>query len=445
MKIKIAFIFFLLVSITFLYTGCSSSKYMANNFETGIDTVAEEEIILDSMNLDTFKDSLSNYGEFISIDTSEVDPENSLAEDDTNVDDGIYSNYIWVPNPLNIYEGWTPYTDGRWVWTGYGWTWVSDYSWGWAPYHYGRWWHSESYGWVWSPGRVWGPAWVNWCNNEGYIGWYPISPRVHFGNHGISNVNPHNNNNGWVIVKKKDFTSRISKSTIAAENIKNEFLKTSKPFVSIKKEGKKIVDSGPDIKGIEKTQGKKIEKKSLSEIKGLNIQKKSNNEANEKINKEIINKNTAVKKENTNIVNEPQKNTTETKLKTNVNNVSNYNSTKTYNSTETYNKTNSGSKENSNKTENTNKNINNNKTENKNKTGNTYSPGSTNKTGTSNITGSTSPKVSQTPTKTPVPTVKESPKKQESPSPKKQESPSPKKQESPPQKKQESPPQKKSK
>jgi len=39
--------------------------------------------------------------------------------------------YVWVPRHMQ--HGWRPYTSGRWVWTDYGWTWVSDFEWGWAP------------------------------------------------------------------------------------------------------------------------------------------------------------------------------------------------------------------------------------------------------------------------------------------------------------------------
>lgn len=65
------------------------------------------------------------------------------------------------------------YTNGRWAYSRYGWTWVSNYSWGWAPFHYGRWAYDSFYGWMWVPGYTWGPAWVNWRNYNGYYAWSP--------------------------------------------------------------------------------------------------------------------------------------------------------------------------------------------------------------------------------------------------------------------------------
>jgi len=84
--------------------------------------------------------------------------------------------HVWVPRQVSF--RWRPYTYGRWVWTDFGWLWVSNYEWGWLTFHYGRWgWH-ERIGWFWVPGTVWAPAWVIWTWGELYIGWAPIPPDV---------------------------------------------------------------------------------------------------------------------------------------------------------------------------------------------------------------------------------------------------------------------------
>src|SRR5262245_56818697 len=63
--------------------------------------------------------------------------------------------YGWVfapPSPT-----YTPYSNGRWVYTDYGYTWVSADPFGWATVHYGRWvWANR---WVWRPDPNWGLCW----------------------------------------------------------------------------------------------------------------------------------------------------------------------------------------------------------------------------------------------------------------------------------------------
>ncbi len=84
----------------------------------------------------------------------------------------------WRPSGISL--DWRPYTVGHWVWTEYGWTWVSGYPWGWAPFHYGRWILDSYHGWIWTPGYVWAPAWVQWRWGGGYCGWAPLPPGFHF-------------------------------------------------------------------------------------------------------------------------------------------------------------------------------------------------------------------------------------------------------------------------
>jgi hypothetical protein len=81
---------------------------------------------------------------------------------------------VWYPDAVDA--SWQPYSNGEWVWTDYGWTWVSYDAWGGDPYHYGCWTYETSYGWLWVPGTVWAPSWVTWSYNDSYIGWAPLSP-----------------------------------------------------------------------------------------------------------------------------------------------------------------------------------------------------------------------------------------------------------------------------
>jgi hypothetical protein len=71
---------------------------------------------------------------------------------------------------------WQPCTNGQWMWTNLGWTWVSYEPFGWATYHYGWWVWDFAWGWVWIPDYEWHPARVDWIIYDDYIAWAPLPP-----------------------------------------------------------------------------------------------------------------------------------------------------------------------------------------------------------------------------------------------------------------------------
>ena len=121
---------------------------------TGSKAHAQDEYV----SYQTFYDELSPYGQWIN------DPQ--------------YGD-VWVPNEGSDFR---PYgSNGYWVMTDYGNTWVSDDPFGWIVYHYGRWTYDPYYGWLWIPGYDWAPAWVSWRFGNGYCGWAPLGPDAYIG------------------------------------------------------------------------------------------------------------------------------------------------------------------------------------------------------------------------------------------------------------------------
>jgi hypothetical protein len=221
----------------------------------------------DTISLKTLENTLSSDGKFVSINENEIDPENISTDNNGTIDDDIYTTEIWIPNEAAANEGWNPYINGHWIWTDWGWSWVSDYNWGWATYHYGRWWYSPVYGWVWSPGRCWAPSWVFWGHHRNYVGWYPISPRFHHRNwHFYTGGRHHFNQNHWVFVQKKDFLKKIQVSTVMPYKKNDDILKNTVKTIGLKDDGKKIFNSGPDIKSISNATGKKINQVSVTKV-----------------------------------------------------------------------------------------------------------------------------------------------------------------------------------
>ncbi len=112
--------------------------------------------------------------------------------------------YVWVPR--NMGYRWRPYLFGRWAWTDYGWTWISEEEWGWIPFHYGRWGWDDDLGWFWVPGSVWGPAWVFWRTNDFYFGWAPLPPGLDFdARFGFRTRRYNIPDRYWIFVSGRDF------------------------------------------------------------------------------------------------------------------------------------------------------------------------------------------------------------------------------------------------
>jgi hypothetical protein len=201
------------------------------------------------------KDSLSSSGDWVKITQDEIDPETIDGEDSVSIDDDIYTDYIWVPNPVLIYIGWNPYCNGRWVWTYWGWQWIPYDNWGWCTYHYGRWWWHSHYGWVWSPGRRWRHCWVSWYRSGGYWGWHPLPPRIHYKG-GVS-VLPSNKNvqhDGWVFVNRKDFRKPINKSNTIDVNKHTNILKGARNPWNIKQHNGYNIGTYPKVQNRNKTR-----------------------------------------------------------------------------------------------------------------------------------------------------------------------------------------------
>jgi len=362
MTIKNILFYTTMFLLVMFFSQFSSTYYI----EAQNQPVYTDEIVSDTtdpndipVSMEDFQDSLSQDGNFVTISPDEIDPDQNNSDDnqdvtDNNFDNDIYTNYIWVPNPQYLYDGWTPYCDGQWVWTDWGWMWVSNYRWGWYPYHYGRWWHSNAYGWVWSPGHRWAPGWVDWCSSGGYVGWHPISPREHYGHGGYEN--PHHDlavDPGWVFVNKGNFTRTIDRTKIVDVKNNPEILKNSTPLTGITQSGKKVIDPGPNLKEIENATGKPITI-TRPNLHTDNFNKKSGNN-NTNISKNNGN-NTNINKNNNNteIQNTEQKNTKVEKPKSSINKTT-YSTSKSYNSTKTYNTTTSSGTENTKQTRSTSK------------------------------------------------------------------------------------------
>lgn len=268
--------------------------------ETGDSLIYENDSVF---TIEGVKDELSKEGDWIKVTAAEVDPD-GVVDNSGGFDNEINTDYIW--RPRNVAAGWSPYTNGYWSYTNCGWMWVSYYDWGWRPYHYGRWWYSSYYGWVWSPGFIFAPAWVVWMYNDGYCGWYPISPRIRcdrnwgYRCHGMRYRVRH-----WNFCDKKDFANPLHPPVLVVDPSYNGvIIKTTTYDGVLAVDQTGVKGKGPDVKTVEEAGGVKIKTEDITKYGTKNISTK-NDET-----KKVDEVNTTKNEQNTGRQDETKQNTT---------------------------------------------------------------------------------------------------------------------------------------
>jgi hypothetical protein len=168
---------------------------------------------------------------------------------------------VWQPRVYAV--GWNPYYDGHWVYTDYGWTWVSDYAWGAIPYHYGTWVIEPAFGWVWVPGYVWAPSWVVFRTGPSYVGWAPVPPSFSVG---MSFSFRDYDADRFVFVRSRDFLApRIHGRALPLPRSRAIFRDTT-IVNNIKIENNVVVNRGPDVRMIERVARTSVERQPLERV-----------------------------------------------------------------------------------------------------------------------------------------------------------------------------------
>ncbi|MCX6257459.1 MAG: hypothetical protein NTW49_06125 [Bacteroidia bacterium] len=195
-----------------------------------------------AVNFQVFYDELSPYG--------------------TWVDNPDYG-YVWLPD---VAPGFIPYrTNGYWIFTDEGWTWVSNYRWGWAPFHYGRWHMDPIYGPMWVPDNEWGPGWVTWRRSPNYYGWAPIEPGVSIS---MAYSNDYNvPEDHWTFVRNRDFGRRNINHYYVNHSTNVTIIKYSTVINNTRVENGRDVtyNAGPERGDVEKHIGRPISPVAIKE------------------------------------------------------------------------------------------------------------------------------------------------------------------------------------
>jgi hypothetical protein len=162
--------------------------------------------------------------------------------------------YVFQPQQAAQAPDWRPYTNGHWIYTDVGWTWISEEKFGWATYHYGRWIRLRDIGWVWVPGEQWAPAWVSWRKGGDYVGWAPLPPEAQFDREtGIHNWADNYYDIGpeqYSFVPTKEFGSQLSSREIVPNERNLTIINQTSNVTNIVYDNSMIVDPGPSYEDL---------------------------------------------------------------------------------------------------------------------------------------------------------------------------------------------------
>jgi hypothetical protein len=172
--------------------------------------------------------------------------------------------YVWIPRGVQPY--WRPYTRGHWIWTDYGWTWVSGERWGWLVHHYGRWgWHNRL-GWFWVPGTVWGPSWVAWRWGDAYIGWAPIPPGYDFDpSFGFRRRDFDIPGHYWNFVRGRYFADRSIERWILPYERNSTIMNYTHIDVNLHVRGNRVINDGVGVDRVGRMTNQVIERHQLKD------------------------------------------------------------------------------------------------------------------------------------------------------------------------------------
>ena len=181
--------------------------------------------------------------------------------------------YVFQPRQAAQSRDWRPYTNGHWVYTDAGWTWISDEQFGWATYHYGRWVRLRNVGWVWVPGEQWAPAWVSWRKGGDYVGWAPLPPEAQFDRQtGIRNWADNYYDIGpeqYAFVPANEFGRKLSPREIVPTERNVTIINQTINVTNITYSNSVIVDRGPSYDDLRSRSRQPIERYRLERTNDL--------------------------------------------------------------------------------------------------------------------------------------------------------------------------------
>lgn len=285
------------ITLIFLLSSCSKENSEKINTadnqnlevaEIPPDDISEKDEDLLTVDYKVFYDELAPHGEWIEVTGKELGLDlkkesGSGANKNSNhrrislsqffgindayaADFEFGSFFVWQPSPnlaVGVTAGdaaaapvYTPYTNGQWVYSSYGWYFKAPTAHEEIVHHYGRWVYSPAIGWAWMPGRVWSPAWVEWREDDVNIAWSPIPPSVYIVANEIPVIPVYEDT--YVIVEKRYFVEPVVYNYIYTDKEYKKLLKSMRRPKGVVIVNNVIVNQGPAVLEIERYRGSSI-------------------------------------------------------------------------------------------------------------------------------------------------------------------------------------------
>jgi hypothetical protein len=119
-----------------------------------------------------------------------------------------------------------PYTDGRWIYTEYGWYWKGRLPHSWVTEHYGYWKRGANKVWSWYPGPYWLPEIVEIRATSKYIGWRSAAVDED-GNYVEPPIDRYSKPDEWSFVTLAQFANPITPDIVAKPDVAEKELDES--------------------------------------------------------------------------------------------------------------------------------------------------------------------------------------------------------------------------
>jgi len=129
----------------------------------------------------------------------------------------------WAFTPLDHLA---PYTDGRWIYTEYGWYWKGRSPHSWVTEHYGYWKRGADKLWSWYPGPYWLPEIVEIRATTKYIGWRSAEVDSD-GNFVEQPIDRYSKPDEWTFVTLSQFANPITPEIVAKPDVAKSQLEDS--------------------------------------------------------------------------------------------------------------------------------------------------------------------------------------------------------------------------